>query len=210
MQTTDIETLLDEGRWSRYQKLICVTTAFIATLAAFDNQLSIQVLVSLASESPDSLSDYVGTSHWTLFGLVFGSWLGGIQADRMGRRTGLLANVQSLAAFTLLMSFVSGPLTFGIVRFLISISFGAAITNAAILTSEYVPRASRPVAVTLTILGLSIGALPGGFAVSWWPYGWRTLLVAAGGFSIIIALGLSRSCPSHRSCWFSRQPDGPN
>jgi AAHS family 4-hydroxybenzoate transporter-like MFS transporter len=205
MQTTVIETQLDEGRWSSYQRLICFGAAYSLGVAAFNNQLSTQAIILLARESGSPLSAYTSASWATLLGLVIGSWVGGVQADRRGRRFGLLSNFFLLAAFTFLGSFVSGPL-YWILRALSGITFGAAIINAAILTSEYVPRSRRPLAVTLTLVGLSIGSLAAGLALAWWPYGWRTLLAAAGGLSGMIAIWLWRVLPE--SPYFLAQNPG--
>ncbi|MGH9239409.1 MAG: MFS transporter [Vicinamibacterales bacterium] len=195
VQATAIETLLDEGRWSRYQKLICFGTAFIAIVAAFDQRLLIHVRNALVIDSGSS-SEYQNAFNWMLVGTLVGSWLGGRQADRLGRRKCLFVSVLWLAVLTMLMAAVNSPATFGIVGFLINVGFGSTVTSAVILASEYGPRSHRPLAVTLTVVGFSIGALlaAGVIAGAWW-LNWKTLLPAAGGVSIVVAIWLGRVLP---------------
>lgn len=195
MQTTAIETLLDEGRWSRYQKQICFGTALIAIVAGFDQRLLVHVRNSLLGSGFSDPFAYQNASYWMLLGFVVGSWLGGRQADRVGRRRCLLVSLLWLALLTLLMAGVNSPGTYGTVGFLISVGFGATLTNAVILTSEYVPRSHRPLAVTLTVVGVSIGALLGGLIIADLPYSLPTLIVAASGVSFVVAIWLGRALP---------------
>ena len=61
--------------------------------------------------------------------------------------------------------------------------------NATALASEYVPRRSRPFAVTLTIVCIPLG----GFVAGWMgthiigPYGWRNLFIVGGLIPIALA-----------------------
>jgi AAHS family 4-hydroxybenzoate transporter-like MFS transporter len=117
--------------------------------------------------------------------------LGGALGDKLGRRTALLGSALIFGLLTVAISFVGDAQTLMILRLLAGIGLGGAMPNATALASEYVPRRSRPFAITLTIVCIPLG----GFVAGWMgthiigPYGWRNLFVF-GGFIPIALAGL--------------------
>ena len=76
----------------------------------------------------------------------------------------------------------SSPSELAFVRLLAGAGLGGAIPNAAALAAEYVPRRYRPVAVTLTIVCVPLGATMAGLlGIHVMPLiGWRTLFFVGG------------------------------
>jgi AAHS family 4-hydroxybenzoate transporter-like MFS transporter len=91
----------------------------------------------------------------------------------------------------------STPPQLAVLRFLASAGLGGAIPNATALVAEYVPRRHRPVAVTLTIVCVPLGAtIAGLLGIRVLPIiGWRTLFVIGGAIPGLAALVLWRLLP---------------
>ena len=195
--TVDVAAVLDEGRWTGYQKLLIGGTAFAVILDGMDNQLLGNVIPALMREWSLPRSAFTTVVAVGPFGMMIGGALGGMLGDRIGRRIALIASVLAFTLPTLAIATVDGLVMLGVLRFVAGLGLGGAMPNAAALASEYVPRTQRPFAVTLTIVCIPIGGtlaallagriLPG--------YGWRALFVAGGVIPLIVAAVLFKLLP---------------
>ena len=197
MKQVDAGTVLDEGRWTGYQKLLIFGTALTIILDGVDNQLLPNAVPRLIEEWDRPRGDFIGALSWGPFGMMIGGLVGGIIGDRYGRRTALLGSVVTFAVLTLAIAFANTIEMLGLLRFLAGVGLGGAMPNAATLASEYVPRKQRPFAVTLTIVCIPLGGvLAGELAAQIIPtYGWRALFVAGGIIPIVLAVVLWRVLP---------------
>ena len=181
-RTPSTWAVLDEGRWTGYQKLLIGGTAFAVILDGMDNQLLGNVIPALMREWSLPRSAFTTVVAVGPFGMMIGGALGGMLGDRIGRRIALLASVLAFALPTLAIATVDGLVMLGVLRFVAGLGLGGAMPNAAALASEYVPTRQRPFAVTLTIvcipLGGTLAALLAGRILP--QYGWRALFVAGG------------------------------
>src|SRR5688572_486280 len=211
MKTVDVGQVLDEGRWTGYQKLLIVGTALTIVLDGVDNQLLPNAVPFIAPEwGYESGAPFRNALATGPFGMMIGGALGGILGDRYGRRTALLGSVIAFAVLTLAIAFVNSIFALGVLRLIAGIGLGGAMPNAASLASEYVPRRQRPFAVTLTIVCIPLGGmLAGELAARVIPsYGWRALFIAGGIVPIVLALILWKALPEsprylarHRERW---------
>ena len=199
MKTVDVGTLLDEGRWTGYQKLLIFGTALTIILDGIDNQLLPNAVPRLIEEWGGTRADYVPALAWGPFGMMMGGLIGGVMGDRLGRRTALLSSVLTFAVLTLVIAYVpAGRIDLlGLLRFLAGVGLGGAMPNAATLASEYVPRKQRPFAVTMTIICIPLGGVVAGeMAAQIIPdYGWRALFQAGGILPIFLAAILWKVLP---------------
>ena len=190
MKTVDVGAVLDEGRWTGYQKLLIFGTALTIILDGVDNQLLPNAVPFIAPEWGIPNSAFRNALATGPFGMMIGGLAGGVLGDRYGRRTTLLGSVLAFAVLTIAIAFVDSVFMLGVLRFIAGIGLGGAMPNAAALASEYVPRRNRPFAVTLTIVCIPLG----GFVASTMAgmlgptYGWRGLFIIGG--LIPVALGL--------------------
>ena len=189
MKTVDVGHVLDEGQWTGYQKLLIFGTALTIILDGVDNQLLPNAVPTMAGEwgvTPRAFANALAAGP---FGMMIGGVLGGILGDKIGRRTTLLLSAMSFGVITLGIAFVNDTSTLLVLRLLAGIGLGGAMPNATALASEYVPRRSRPFAVTLTIVCIPLG----GFVAAWMagqilqPYGWRMLFIIGGIVPIVLA-----------------------
>jgi MFS transporter, AAHS family, 4-hydroxybenzoate transporter len=197
MKQVDVGTVLDEGRWTGYQKLLIFGTALTIILDGVDNQLLPNAVPRLIEEWGRPRGDFIGALSYGPFGMMIGGLVGGIVGDRLGRRTALLGSVVTFAVLTLAIAFANSIETLGLLRFLAGVGLGGAMPNAATLASEYVPRKQRPFAVTLTIVCIPLGGvLAGELAAQIIPnYGWRALFLAGGVIPIVLAVVLWKVLP---------------
>jgi AAHS family 4-hydroxybenzoate transporter-like MFS transporter len=197
MNTVDVAAVLDEGRWTGYQKLLIGGTALAVILDGMDNQLLGNVIPALMREWSLPRSAFTTVVAVGPFGMMIGGALGGVLGDRIGRRTALLASVLAFTLPTLAIAAVDGLFMLGVLRFVAGLGLGGAMPNAAALASEYVPRKQRPFAVTLTIvcipLGGTLAALLAGRILP--AFGWRALFVAGGVIPLVVAAVLFKLLP---------------
>src|SRR5438309_2020871 len=197
MKTIDVGYVIDEGRWTTYQKLLILGAALTIILDGVDNQLLGNAVPSLMKEWSLPRGAFSTILALSPFGMMIGGAVGGILGDRIGRRTALLFSMLSFAVLTLAISTVNGPMLLGAFRFLAGLGLGGAMPNAAALSSEYVPRRQRPFAVTLTIVCVPLcGTLAGFFGGQILPrFGWRGLFLVGGILPLVMAAVLVKLLP---------------
>jgi MFS transporter, AAHS family, 4-hydroxybenzoate transporter len=197
MTTVDVASVLDEGSWSRYQKLLVAGTALAVILDGMDNQLLGNVIPAMMKEWSLPRAPFTTVLALGPLGMILGGTAGGVLGDRIGRRTALVCSVLAFAVPTLAIATVDGVRMLGVFRFLAGLGLGGAMPNAAALACEYVPRRQRPFAVTLTIvcipLGGTLAALLAGQVLP--RYGWRALFALGGLLPIAVAVVLFRLLP---------------
>lgn len=210
-RTVDVAAVLDDGRFSRYQKLLIAGAALTIILDGVDNQLLPNALPAMMSEWQLPRAAFATASAAGPFGMMLGGVLGGMIGDRLGRRTALLGSVLSFAVLTLAIAFVDSMSVLMTLRFLAGLGLGGAMPSAAALAAEYAPRRHRPVAITLTIVCVPLGGVIAGLlaaqVVPIW--GWRVLFLAGGLIPVVLALILFRVLPESPRYLASRRARWP-
>src|SRR5438876_12143211 len=105
MKTADVGSILDEGRWSAYQKLLVVGTALTIILDGLDNQVLAAAVPALMREWSVPRPAFAAVLASGMVGMMVGGAIGGYIGDRVGRRMALLGSVISFGALTVLVSF---------------------------------------------------------------------------------------------------------
>lgn len=196
-KTVDVGQILDEGRWTGYQKLLIAGAALTIILDGMDNQLLPNAVPALMKEWDLPRTAFATALRVGPLGMMVGGALGGILGDRIGRRTTLLLSAIVFGFITLAIAFVGDTSTLTVLRFLAGVGLGGAMPNAAALASEYVPLRNRPFAVTLTIVCIPLGGSIAGqlAAAIIGPYGWRTLFIVGGIIPLVLAAILFKALP---------------
>jgi AAHS family 4-hydroxybenzoate transporter-like MFS transporter len=210
MSTVNVGAVLDEGRWTGYQKLLIAGTALTIILDGVDNQILPNALPRMMQDWDQPRSAFNAALSAGPFGMMLGGALGGYLGDRIGRRTALLGSVLSFGLVTLLIAWVDTMTMLTLLRFIAGIGLGGAMPNAAALASEYVPRRQRPFAVTLTIVCIPLGGvIAAAMAGAIIPrFGWEPLFIAGGVVPLVLGVLLffvlpesPRYLASHPSRW---------
>ena len=206
--TIDVGALLDEARWSTYQKLLVVATASTIILDGLDNQLLGAAVPAMMREWSLKSPAFVPVQTAGMIGMMIGGAIGGVIGDRLGRRIALIGSVITFGVLTVFVSLSGGIAMLTALRFFAGLGLGGAMPNAAALSSEYVPIRQRPFAVTLTIvcipLGGSLAGLVGGQLLP--RFGWRGLFLVGGIVPLVIAAVLLRVLPESPR-FLARRPD---
>jgi AAHS family 4-hydroxybenzoate transporter-like MFS transporter len=190
--TVDLGHLLDDGRWTGYQKWLVLLTAVTIVFDGVDNQLLGVSIPTIMKEWSVPRGAFAPVISLGLFGMMVGGAAAGIAGDRFGRRTALLSSMAVFGATTLGAALVHDTGSLGVLRFLTGIGLGGAVANAATLASEYVPKPWRAIAVTLTIvcvpLGATIAGLLGSQVLA--HAGWRLLFLIGGAVPLVLSVPL--------------------
>jgi len=197
VEQVDVAALVDQSRFSTYQRLLVAATALMIILDGADNQLLSNAVPSMMREWDLPRAAFANASAAAPVGMIIGGLAGGILGDRIGRAGALLLSVACFSVLTALVAMVDGVTTLTAARFLAGLGLGGAMPNAAALTAEFVPLRQRPIAITLTIVCIPLGGVLAGLAAGQIipAYGWRVLFVAGGVVPLVLALVLFNVLP---------------
>ena len=197
MKPVDVGRLLDEGNWVGYQKWLVFLTALTIVFDGIDNQLLGVAIPSIMEEWSVPRSAFAPIVSLGYAGMMAGGAMAGLAGDRVGRRTALLGSMILFGVMTAAAAAAATPGQLALLRLLAGVGLGGAIPNATALAAEYVPRRHRPVAVTLTIVCVPLGAtIAGLLGIRALPlFGWRTLFVIGGLVPVVSAFIFMRLLP---------------
>jgi AAHS family 4-hydroxybenzoate transporter-like MFS transporter len=204
----DLSALLDEGAWSRRQKLFVLLTAITIVFDGIDNQLLGIAVPAMMRDWSLPRSAFAPILATGMVGMMIGGAIAGVIGDRFGRRVALIGSVFVFGCLTAAIAVIDGVWSLGILRFLAGLGLGGAMPNAAALASEYVPRRYRPFAITLTIVCVPLGGTLAAFGSGYLMpiLGWRALFALGGGASVLVALVLLRALPESPR-YLARHPE---
>jgi AAHS family 4-hydroxybenzoate transporter-like MFS transporter len=185
-----------------FQWLVIAAALIVLVIEGIDLQ-SLPIVTPLILEEWDIDRARFGWAlSAALFGMAFGSSLGGWLGDRWGRLKALYLAALIFCLSTIAAAYADDVLTISLIRVVGGLGFGAGYPNALALVNDWVPARLRTyVIATLSIgipLGTSVAALlvppllPG--------YGWRGIFLVFGVGSIVIGTALFlvlREAPSY-------------
>jgi len=123
-------------------------------------------------------------------GVLIGSILCSMLADKIGRRPVLIGTTFFYALLTLLTARAYSLEELRIVRVIGGIGMGAIMPNAMALVGEYSPRRSRVTIMMIVSNGFTAGAALGGFVAAWLlpRFGWRSVFYFGSAVPLVIAV----------------------
>jgi AAHS family 4-hydroxybenzoate transporter-like MFS transporter len=181
--------LIDLGRWSGFQKVIVALVALALVVDGLANQVLGLAMPALIDAWRLPRADFAPVAALGLAGVTIGTLLGGMLGDRFGRRLGLIVCVLAFGIASIAAANTNGISALMVARFLDGLGLGGAIPNAAALSAEFTPARRRSIAVAMTMVCIPVGGLLAGLvAIPLLPaWGWRSIFVAAGAPSILLA-----------------------
>jgi MFS transporter, AAHS family, 4-hydroxybenzoate transporter len=185
----NVAELIDNSKVGGFQIAIFILCGICLMLDGFDVQAIGYVAKTLFSEwhIPNAAGRVVSS---TLIGVLLGSILLSMLADKIGRRPVLIGATLYFSVLTILttqMTSLEGLLG---IRFLAGIGLGGIMPNAVALVSEYSPRRSRVTIMLIVANGFTAGAAIGGVIAAWLvpAYGWKSVFYAGGALPLAIGL----------------------
>ncbi|TWG39949.1 AAHS family benzoate transporter-like MFS transporter [Acidovorax delafieldii] len=181
MKTIEINPVIDNARFTRFHWMVVVLCALLLVFDGYDLFIYGVVLPVLMTEWGLSPVQAGALGSYALFGMMFGAFIFGPLADRIGRKKGIAICFMMFSLATFLNGFAKTPTEFGIYRFIAGLGCGGLMPNAVALMNEYAPKRARSTLVALMFSGYSLGGmLSAGLGIYVLPrFGWQAMFFAA-------------------------------
>jgi AAHS family 4-hydroxybenzoate transporter-like MFS transporter len=154
----------------------------VLTIDGVDMQILGVTVSAMAAEWQSPLTAFGAAMSAGHMGAAIGATLGGVLADRIGRRLTILMGVAWFGAFTIATLLTHTPEQVAFVRLGAGLGLGGCLPPALALTSEIFPERIRPLAVSLCIVaspfGIAISGLSAGLLIP--AYGWQGMYLVFG------------------------------
>lgn len=180
---------------------VLIACSVVILLEGFDLQtagVSAPRLAPVFHLGPAQLGRFLGAS---AVGVFLGAMVGGVIADRAGRRPVLLGGVLLFGLASLSTAFATGLPSLMTARFVTGLGLGVAMPVAIALASDHSPAAMKKRAVGFIYCTIPIGGALSGLVMSTPAFGqgWRAVYVIGGIAPIVVAPFLSVLLPETAS-----------
>lgn len=181
MKTLEINPIIDNARFTRFHWMVVALCALLLIFDGYDLFIYGVVLPVLMTQWGLTPVQAGALGSYALFGMMFGAFIFGPLADRIGRKKGIAICFVMFSVATFLNGFATSPTEFGIFRFIAGLGCGGLMPNAVALMNEYAPKRARSTLVALMFSGYSLGGmLSAGLGIYVLPrFGWQAMFYAA-------------------------------
>lgn len=188
----ELFAVLEEGRWSNFQKRAAALAILAVVLDGFDIQLIGFALPALIRDWGVTRSALVPVVAVGLIGMSLGSLVAGSLGDRIGRRATLIGSIVVFGLATLATAWTTDVLQLLTMRGIASLGLGGALPSAVALLSEFTPRRRRSFAVTFGMVCTPLGGLIAGvLAANLLSHvAWPALFIVGGTLPLLLAVVL--------------------
>ncbi len=171
----NIARLIDDSRVGVFQWGVFILCGLCLLMDGFDLQALGFVAPTLAREWSIPSLALGRVLSAALVGVLIGSLLFSMLADRIGRRPVLIGVTLYFSALSLLTARAGSVNELLIARFFAGVGLGGIMPNAMALVGEYSPAKVRAAAMMVVSNGFTLGAAFGGPIAAWLipHYGWR-------------------------------------
>lgn len=192
LPVVDIAPILDQGRWTPYQKQILLFAALVMMFDGVDAQVLSLSLSMIAADWGVGRAAFAPVLGCSFIAMAIGTAAGGMLGDRLGRKWMLVASTVTFGAMTLLGAFANDMLFLGACRVIASLGMGAAMPNVTAMLAEYTPVHRRSLALAIGMSALPFGGIVVGLlgAQVLPVLGWRTFFAVTGVGPMLLAIGL--------------------
>jgi MFS transporter, AAHS family, 4-hydroxybenzoate transporter len=196
-RTLDVTAFFENTGVTRFHVWLLVISSFVTLFDGLDFALISYVLPYLRDDLQltDAMMGYVTAA--AFLGQMIGSLAGSYIADLYGRRPVIIWCTILGAAFTFVTGFAtSAEMIIGL-RFLGGLAIGGLLAPAWSLNIECMPSGKKATAVTIIMLGFSIGGAAAGQVTNLLApeYGWQWVFFACGAGTMALALILLFTLP---------------
>src|SRR5215471_14240744 len=193
----DVAQRIDNSRLSVFQVAIFVLCGVCLFMDGFDTQAIAYVGPTLVREWKIPLAALGSVFSAAPFGVLIGSLLFSMIADKIGRRPVLIGVTLYYAVLTLLTARASSTNQLLAIRFVAGIGLGGIMPNAVSLVGEYSPKRARVTVMMVVGNCFSAGAALGGFLAAQLiqSYGWRSVFYFGGLVPLAVAAAMLLALP---------------
>jgi len=131
------------------------------------------------------------------FGVLLGSLLFSMVADKVGRRPVLVTGTFFFSVLTIATAYSQDVTQLLWLRFISGLGLGCIIPQATALVGEFSPKRSRVTLMMCITVGFTLGAAIGGFVAAWLipNFGWRSVFLFGGAVPLAIAIAMAWGLP---------------
>jgi len=162
----DVTRAIDDGHFTRLQKLTYVLAALAIIVDGFDGQMIGYAIPLIMKEWGVTRAAFSMAVASGLAGMAIGSLSAGILADKFGRKPVLVASILLFGISTMTIGQATDVTTIALIRFFAGLGIGAALPAATTLTAEFIPLRYRTMAVTTAIVCYPAGGMLAGLAAA--------------------------------------------
>ena len=186
----NVSSVIDESGIGAFQITIYALCFACLLMDGFDVQSLGYVAPALSAELHITRVQLGPVLSAAPLGVLIGSILCSMLADRIGRRPVLIGTTLFYALLTWLTARATSLEELRIVRVIGGIGMGAIMPNAMALVGEYSPRRLRVTIMMIVSNGFTAGAALGGFVAAWLlpRYGWRSVFYFGAVVPLVIGI----------------------
>ncbi len=189
-QRVDVSQVLDNSKISPFQIGVFILSGLCLILDGFDVQALGYLAPAIIKDwqlAPALMGPVLSAA---LFGILVGSILFSMIADKIGRRPVLVMATLFFAVVTLLTARAGSIGELRLIRFIAGIGLGGIMPNAVALVGEYTPRRLRVLMMLVVTNGFNLGAVIGGLISAWMVpnFGWRSVFYVGGAIPLVIGI----------------------
>ena len=185
----NISGVVDNSRFGTFQLGVLILCGLCLITDGFDLQAMGYVAPALLEDWKIPKSELGPVFGAALLGVLVGSLLLSMLADRIGRRPVLIGATVFFAALTLTTARANSVWELLVLRFIAGVGLGGIMPNAMALVGEYTSRRIRVALMMIVLNGFIGGAALGGFISAWLipAFGWRSVFKFGGVVPLAIA-----------------------
>ncbi|MBB6446882.1 MFS transporter [Bacillus benzoevorans] len=161
--TTNAEQLVEQTKFNKFHGMLLFWGALLMLFDGFDLVIYGAVVPTLMEEWKISSVEAGMFGSYALFGMMFGAFIFGTLADKLGRKKIILICVSIFSLFMLLSGLAPTPKMFGLFRFITGLGLGGMMPNVIGLISEYSPKGLRSRMIASIMAGYSVGGVVAAF-----------------------------------------------
>src|SRR5215470_15707329 len=193
----DVAETIDRSRLGGFQLAIFILCGVCLFMDGFDTQAIAYVGPTLVREWKIPSAALGSVFSAAPFGVLIGSLLFSMLADKIGRRPVLIGVTLYYAVLTLLTARASAVNELLAIRFVAGIGLGGIMPNAVSLVGEYSPKRARVTVMMVVGNCFSAGAALGGFLAAQLiqSYGWRSVFYFGGVVPLAVAAAMLFGLP---------------
>ncbi len=197
MSRVEVADLVDRSKLQPTQIVILVLCGLCMVMDGFDVQTMAYVAPALLREWNVAKPALGPVFSAGLFGVMLGSLVFGIVADKIGRRPVLIGAMLFLALSVFATAHVSSLNAMLALRLISGLAMGAIIPNAMAISGEFSPLRYRVALMMIVSSGFIIGGAAGGFiAAALIPaFGWPAVFYVGAVAPLIVAVALIFAMP---------------